>query len=334
MPNFDGGHYFLTALIPIRNDPAQDPATSSRVTSHVHCLREKLACLPTALQTPATQETGLNSPFARDRRTHFARLVVLDDVAFNGRVRRDAVVTALSGLRGPRRPASDPTMPDPVDHLPNPWLIFVCDFDAASGETQELESYLRGLWAEMGDTWASLLQHCHCRSHVTTADEFVRLVMDCQVETTMPFNDYYVPFPALQAMSLTPVVAALAIPAAALLLGLLGGLVTAWTGMRGGMFWWLALAGLVLLPLAGLWAYRRVVAAGQAPLPTGARTDLPSVMKALYLKRHFTRLAIAQQGAAPEALHAAFGDFLRTHRPEDVRAPTQRRGTIRDEEGR
>ena len=333
MPNFDRGHYFLTALIPMRNDPAQDPLASERVTSHVHCLREKLARLPTALQTPATEGTGLNSPFARDPRTHFARLVVLDDVAFNGRDRRDAVVTALKGplggLLGRQLPGANPVIADPVDHMPHPWLVFVCDFDAASGEATELESYLRGLWEAMGGTWADLLQHCQCRGEVKTAEDFIRLVKACQVETTMPFNDYYVPFPALTGMSLTPVLAALGIPALALVVGVLGGLVAAWTGGRGAMFWWAALAGLVLLPLAALWSYRRVVAEGQKPLPTGARTDLISVMKALYLQHHVTRFAIAQQGAPPEALHAAFGAFLAAHRPDDPRAPTQARGTVR-----
>jgi hypothetical protein len=333
MPNFDGGHYFLTALIPIRKDPVGDPRAATWITSHVHCLREKLASLPTALQTPATEGIGLNSPFARDPRTHFARLVVVDEVAFNGRRRRDAVVTALKGplggLLGRRLDGADPTQPDPVDHLPHPWLLFVCDFDAARGDDAELQSYLRGLWEVMGDTWRDLLQHCHCRGELKTAEDFVRLVKACQIETTMPFNDYYVPFPVLKGMSLLPVLIALAVPALMLVVGMIGGLVAAWTGGSGATFWWAALAGLVLLPLAGIWSYRRVVAEGQKPLPTGHRTDLISVTKALYLQQHFTRFAIAQQGASPDALHAAFGAFLATHRPDDPRAPTQPRGVVR-----
>jgi hypothetical protein len=109
----------------------------------------------------------------------------------------------------------------------------------------------------------------------------------------------------------------------------IGGLIAAWTGGRAGWLWWLALIGLIGVPLAGLYAYRRVVGAGQAPFPTGARADLTSVTKALYLQQAFTRFAIAQQGAAPAALHAAFEEFLRIHRPDDPNAPTQPRGEVR-----
>jgi hypothetical protein len=62
MPNFDGGHYFLTALIPIRTDPVEDPRAAEWVTSHAHALRETLATMPTALQSWATEGTGLNAP--------------------------------------------------------------------------------------------------------------------------------------------------------------------------------------------------------------------------------------------------------------------------------
>ena len=333
MPNFDGGHYFLTTLIPVRAEAAQDPRAATWVTSHTHCLREKLAKLPTALQTPATENTGVNSPFARDPRTHFARLVVLDDVAFNGRVHRDAIGTALRGaLSGVlKRPiaGSDPVVPGPVDNLPHPHLIFVCDFDARSGDAAELEGYLRGLWRVMDDTWRDLLMHCHGFDPAAAEDGFVRLITRCQVETTMPFNDYFVPLPALASQPLLPVIAPLILAAILLVVGVIGGLIATWTGGRAGWLWWLALIGLLGVPLAGLYAYRSVVRAGQAPFPTGARTDLTSVTKALHLQQAFTRFAIAQQGAPPAALHAAFGEFLRAHRPDDPQAPTQPRGEVR-----
>ncbi|WP_237215225.1 hypothetical protein [Falsiroseomonas oryziterrae] len=335
MPNFDGGHYFLTALIPVKTTPTQDPRASDWVTSHTHCLREALASMPTALQTWATEGTGINSPFARDPRTHFARLVVLDDVAFNGRDHQDAIVTALKAALGSalgrRIEGGDPTQPRPVDHLPHPYLIFVCDFDAASGEPGELEGYLRGLWSVMDTEWHEILQHCHGYDRAQGAEGFARLIMRCQVETTMPFNDYYHPFPALPSMSLGPVVAPLAVAAVLLVVGLLGGLLTAWFGGRGAMWWWAALIGLVGVPLAGVYAYRAIVSRAQAPLPTGHRADLVSVVKALYLQQAFTRFAIAHQGASPAALHAAFGAFLRTHRPEDPTAPTQPRGVVRSD---
>lgn len=333
MPNFDGGHYFLTALIPVRTDPAQDPRGAEWVTSHTHCLREKLASLPTALQTWATEGTGINSPFARDSRTHFARLVVVDDVAFNGRDQRDPIVTALKGplgqLLGRRLPGSDPLVGDPADHLPCPYMIFVCDFDAASGAPAELDLYLRGLWTVMEPEWRDILMHCHGFDPAQGADGFIHLIRRCQVETTMPFNDYYEPFPALQSMNVLPVVAPLVVALLLLVLGTLGGLLAAWFGGHGRMWWLAALIGLIGTPLAAIYAVRAVTAAAQAPLPTGARSDLVSVTKALYLQQAFTRFAIAQQGRDPAALHAAFGAFLQTHKPDDPAAPTQARGTVR-----
>lgn len=328
MPNFDGGHYFLTALIPVRTDPVADPRGAGNVTSHVHALREVLARMPTALQTWATEQTGINSPFARDGRTHFARFVVVDDVAFNGRMHRDAIGTAIrgaiGGALGRRITGADPTQPFPVDHLPHPYLIFVCDFDAKSGEAAELEAYLRGLWSVMEPEWRAILTHCHGYGRVDGADGFARLIAACQVETTMPFNDYYEPVPKLESLSLLPIAA----PAVIAILALLVGLIVRLAG--GGPFWlWLFVAGLVGTPL-GLWfAYRRIVAAAQAPLPTGARADLAGVTKALYLQQRFTEFAIDNQGRDPAALNAAFGAFLATHRPDDVNAPTQKRGTVR-----
>jgi hypothetical protein len=326
MPNFDGGHYFLTALIPVRTDPVADPRGAGNITSHVHALREVLARMPPALQTWATEQTGINSPFARDPRTHFARFVVVDDVAFNGRVHRDAIGAAirgaLGGALGRRIPGADPTQPDPVDHLPYPYLIFVCDFDAQSPD--DLDAYLRGLWSVMEPEWRAILTHCHGYGRVDGADGFARLIRACQVETTMPFNDYYEPFPKLESLSLLPIAA----PAVVALLALLIGLVVRLFG--GGPFWfWLFVAGLVGTPL-GIWfAYRRIVAAAQAPLPTGARADLVSVTKALYLQQRFTEFAIDNQGRDAAALHAAFGAFLAQHKPDDVSAPTQARGTVR-----
>jgi hypothetical protein len=333
MPNFDGGHYFLTALIPVRAEAAQDARGTTWVSSHVHLLREKLASMPTALQSWAAEQTAVNSPFARDPRTHFARLVVIDDVAFNGRVHRDAIGTALRGALGGvlkrKLVGSDPTQPFPVDHLPHPYLIFVSDFDAKNGDDSELDSYLRGLWSVMDDTWRDILMHCHGHDPNAGADGFVRLIKACQVETTMPFNDYYVPLPKLEGKSLTGLVAPLLVALVLFVAGLIGGLLTAWFGGHGGMWWLAALIGLVALPLTAVFAVRGITAAAQAPLPTGHRTDLISVTKALYLQQAFTRFAIAQQGTAPDALYAAFGDFLRQHRPEDPLAPTQARGTVR-----
>ena len=50
MPTFDGGHYFLTVVIPIRTAPVKDGLA---VTSPVHALRKRLSLMPTVAETPA-----------------------------------------------------------------------------------------------------------------------------------------------------------------------------------------------------------------------------------------------------------------------------------------
>lgn len=321
MPNFDGGHYFLTVLIPVRTDPVQDPRSTESVTSHTHALREALVALPTAFQTPTTEQIGLNSPFARDGRTHFARFAVIDDAAYNGRDRRDPIRVALLG--------PDPVVADPVDHLPHPYLLFAADFDAASGDPAERDAYLRGLWSVMEPEWRSILEHCHGYDRVDGPDGFARLITACQVETTMPFNDYWTGGPQLTPLPLVPLLAPLAVAAATLVLGLLGALLAVMMG--GGARFWLifALIGLVALPVTAVIALRRLSARAGEPFPTAARSDLPGVLKALYLQQAFTRFAIEQQGRDPAALHAAFGEFLRNQKPADTAAPTQPRGVVR-----
>ena len=75
--------------------------------------------LPTAAQTPACG--GGQSPFARNTRNHFARFVIIDDVAYNGRDRAQCALVTLS-------PATISTVAQPQDHLACPFLLFVGGF--------------------------------------------------------------------------------------------------------------------------------------------------------------------------------------------------------------
>lgn len=315
MPSFDGGHYFLTALIPVRMDEVEDSMATGQVTSHLHALREVLAALPTALQTPVTEKIGVNAPFARCARTHFTRLVVLDDVAFNGRNARDPIKVALAG--------PPPSQFDPVDRLDGAWLIYIADFDAADGAAATVDGYLRGLWDVMQPEWRSILAHCHGGASITSGEDFARLIRACEVETTMPFNDYWSGAPQLTPLPLKPFVNAALAAVVALALGLVIAM------FAGGGWLWLALAGLIGLVGVIAAAYLTISRAAQRPFPTAPRSDLPSVLKALYLQQRFTRFAIASQGESPAALHAGFGEFLATHRPQDVASPTQSRGVVR-----
>ncbi len=315
MPNFDGGHYFLTALIPVRTDYVADGSSTAMITSHVHALRQALIALPTALQSPATEEIGVNSPFARCRRTHFARLTVMDDVAYNGRLQRDPIVATIT--------KRDPHSADPVDVLPHPYLIVVADFDATDGEPATLATWLRDLWSVMEPEWREILSHCHGEVH--DAGSFARLIARCQVETTMPFNDYWPGAPPLKGLPLARLAAPVAISAVVFLAGLLG---TLFVRHPGGWKLLLALGFIGLIVTIWL-AYREIMAKGALPFPAAPRADLPGVLKSLYLQQQFTRFAIDHQGQDDAALHAAFGEFLRTHRPEDTASPTQPPGVVR-----
>ena len=336
MPNLDGGHYFLTALLPVKTGLLDD--VERNYTSHTHALRSYLARLPPALQSRANEKRGINSPFARNHRTHFARLVLVDDVAFNGRVGSDTLLVSLSpflsklpGLR--RFAALNPLVAQSVDLLPCPYLIVVIDFDAQkAGGTpgdgdRALDGYLRELWADMEVEWGVILRHCHGFHGVRDGQSFAAAIRQCQVETTMPYNDYWQSSPDL---------AKLALPLPGLLAPAVIGLVVLLAGLLGWLFatpawpWkWAVAIGAVIL-LAGLvYAYRKVLSHGLQPLPTAPDSDLKSVLKSLYVQQNFVRFAIDNQIAAPEALHRAFGKFLDDHRPADLSGPTQPPGVVR-----
>lgn len=315
MPSFDGGHYFLTAIIPVRMDAVADSMAGGQVTSHLHALREVLAALPTALQSPATETIGVNSPFARDARTHFTRIFIVDDVAFNGRGARDPIKVALLG--------PPPAQFDPVDQLDGAWLIYIADFDAADGSAATVDAYLHGLWSVMEPEWREILQHCHGGERAVDAEGFAKLIRACELETTMPFNDYWEGAPPLQPLALKPFINIAIGGAAAIAIGFL-------LAMSYGAAWfWLSVLGLLgIFGVAGF-AVWRVVTQAAIPFPAAPRSDLPSVLKALYLQQSFTRFAIDMQGLDAAALHAGFADFLATHRPGEVAAPTQPRGVVR-----
>jgi hypothetical protein len=341
MPNLDGGHYFLTALIPVKTGLMDD--TERNYTSHVHALRSYLARLPTALQSRANEERARkapgkdgNSPFARNRHTHFARLVVADDVAFNGRVGSDSILVAAAPLfakiPGLARFAAglNPLAAQSSDTLPSPYLIFVCDFDAqgvqGSGDAA-LDDYLVGLWSDMGEEWGYILQHCYGFHDVRDGAAFSTAIRRCQVETTMPFNDYWQVAPNLAslAMPLGGVVAPAVIGAVALIAGVLGWLIADHTTM-----WkWLTLIGLVAVVAGLYYAYRQILQNGLKPLPTAPDNDLPTVLKSLYVQQHFVRFAIDNQTTDPAALYSAFGQFLGDHLPAEIAGPTQPAGVVR-----
>lgn len=331
MPDFDSGHIFLTTLAPIRDSAVGE----HRHTSFTQAARIALAKLPTALQSPATEKIGINSPFSRNTRTHFARMFIINDVIFNGREGKNAISASLSG--------DDPALPKHVDRLNTSYLVFCAEIDAVTsdGETlpkelspekqrQVRDAYARELWATMEDELRDVYGNCQGFDGVDTADDFATYLNRCHVETTMPFHDYYTEAPAFHNLPWKGLLAAIALPflyaALALLLWLFGAEHMPITGAGTGVS---VLIGLALTGIAAFVAWKYTLANGEKPLPPGKYDDLPSVLKALYLQQKFADFAVDAQGLSDTELHDRFGAFLKEHQPGNREGPTQPPGVIR-----
>lgn len=314
MPNVNGGFYFLTTLIPVLDGPCKDHR--GIFTEPVNLLRRSLAFLPTAHQSRASLGTSFESPFARNTRNHFVRFAIIDAIAYNGRLPRDAIVQALQG---------DPlTDPQPVDRLSRPFLMFAADFDAVDDSEFNLESWLDELWRTMPMELNDVFRHCVGWESVDTAADFCRWIRGYQVETTMPFNDYWIDPPPLKSLPLKRYFGYAALTLLATL-----ALTLLVTGGFTGRPWWLWLIGAVLgagAAVALLLKLVRDFAAPPWPAPPGS--DLPHILKGLYLQRHFVEFVGAVQGESADTLHARFGEFIARHDPGSTGPPTQRPGVI------
>ena len=151
---------------------------------------------------------------------------------------------------------------------------------------------------------------------------FADFIIARQVETTMPFNDYWVgapPLPSLPAWMLS------APPAIAVLTGIGSAFL--------GTPWLTALGmGLSLLLVSLAFDFWIVSSVGDKPFPAAPNATLPHVLKALFLQQAFTRFAIDNQGAEPAALRQAFAGFIERSRPGDLSGPTQAPGVIRSQQ--
>jgi hypothetical protein len=307
MPNLDGNHYFFTALVPVWNEGIVEH--DGIRSSPIHMVREALETLPTALQSKATEKIGIQSPFARSLRTHFVRFVIVDQPFYNGRDRADALASAVCNR--------DLLKAEPSDSLSCPYIFVMIDFDPDGDEPCR---YCQELWDLMPKELSAVFRYCYGFSEVNDAKSFANFLLPCQVETTMPFNDYWVGAPLLTSMSKEPLIA---LPVAALVLPPIAsafGYLPWWTGLLLGIA--LAVAGLAI-------DYYLVMRRGGKPLPSAPNATLRHVLKALYLQQAFTRFAIEQQGRDIDASGAAFRAFLAKHRPKDLKEPTQEPGVIR-----
>jgi hypothetical protein len=307
MPDLDGGHYFFTALIPIDNRGIVEHAGLK--SSPVHMVRDALEALPTALQSPASEEIGIASPFARSLRTHFVRIFVIDTPNYNGRDPKDSILAAIE--------KTDPLMAQPVDELSTPYLAFVGDFDPAGDEPR---AWLEELWTLAKPELCSVFHYCYGFDEGFDAAAFASYVIKGQVETTMPFNDYWTGPPPLPNLSLGPLAAP---PVLGVLAAVVLGVAARWP------WWGVGLLALALGAVGLFLSYRLIMARGARPFPAAPNSSLRDVLKALYLQQAFARFAADNQGAAPGELQAAFARFVAQVRPNDLDAPTQSPGVIR-----
>jgi hypothetical protein len=328
MPTYDGAHYFLTVLAPIRTKEIKDGET---YTSPVHALRKRLDMLAPAAQSPACCHR--QSPFALSQRTHFARFVIIDDVAYPGRLEGDTLLGGDVTL----------TVAQPQDHLSCPFLLFSVDFDAKSGADEERNSYLVELWNAMKEDLRKIFEFCEgFDPKMTEAASFAAYIASCQLETTMSFNDYYAYPPALPAWPKDAYVRGIKASAIALVVGILATLLLLLVGLftPSWQSWLpytvgLSLVGAVVLVVIIVVAYMSVMAAGAKPFPSAPDSDLPTVLKSLHLQRQFTRFAIDSQmqavgtdAASAQKLYDDFKAFVAANKPQDPGAPTQAPGVI------
>ena len=314
MPDLDGAHGYLTALLPLHTAPCErDDGT---ITSPAHAVRELLAGWPTAQHSPACAASGLQSPFAASTSTHLARFAVIDQPAFNGRTPQDAILTAAN--IGPPLTAEAA-----VDDLGRPYLLFCADFDRGRDAQTAVGDYLEELWASAPAEWAALLRHCEGWREGGRALDFARYVSECQVETTMPFNDYAV------ASGRGPAPAAILAPvalAAAAFLVVVASVLAVCGALPAALAWALALA--VGVAAAGATAMLTIDRIARRSSPRVEGLELRTILKALDLQARFTRFALDHQGASASDLQADFRTFLQAARPGDLSSPTQPPGVV------
>jgi len=321
---FDGGHCFLTLLLPVKTCEVVN--SDGLRSSHVYLLREALAMLPTAHQSKPTEAVPVGSLFADSARTHFARMAVIDDAIYNGPVPSDTIYKAARDLVSG---TPDGAVIKPVDQLPSPYLLFSVDCDATNDG--ELKDYLCELWELAGPRLAPVLINC-CgfKEGVTDPESFATYMCERRVETTMPFNDYWTDTPALASLSVVVLaiaaLAAGALWAACLYLALDQlGIKPEWTagGLLSGIGWAISSIGVALYA-----AYLLIITRGRRAFPQAPNSDLKSVLKALYVQRQLIQFAVAQQKPSAPNLFDAFRAFVNRVELNNLDRPTQKPGTI------
>ncbi|MCP5083252.1 MAG: hypothetical protein GY948_16305 [Alphaproteobacteria bacterium] len=201
-------------------------------------------------------------------------------------------------------------------------------------QSQVRDAYLKELWTSARDEMQAVFENCQGFDRVSSADEFAAYIEKCQVETTMPFHDYWIEPPALKTMPWKLLLVILGLPLLAFAAGLLG-----WVGGSAiNVFtepnwnldtpFWMAALGLASSALVIFGLIKYIMRFGANAFPAPKHGDLPSVLKSLYLQQKFAKFVVDNQAADPQTLHTGFGKFLQEHQPENKDSPSQKPGFI------
>ncbi len=97
------------------------------------------------------------SPFAKVPDTYLCRMFVLDDVFYQG-------------------------LPAQAEHLKSKYLVLVVELHG------DPEVWMRAVWTHAQDCVRAIWKYCRAFRHVDSADDWVRYIQRCQVDTTFYFN--------------------------------------------------------------------------------------------------------------------------------------------------
>jgi len=163
MGNVSGKAYALTIMSPIKAGHCGEVAYADEVRDRLQNWN--------ALQ---------NSPMAKVPETYFCRFYVLDDVYSESLAGPDFWGTlddVLSIFSDKIRRSSLPK----EDHLKSKYLVFCCNLHG------DPDSYLRGMWAAIGDQVKHVWEFCYAFEQVSDADSFVRYMKKCQLTAALFF---------------------------------------------------------------------------------------------------------------------------------------------------
>ena len=165
-----------------------DPTTSAVRRSHASRCCAKLALMPTG--TADAGNAARCRPSARSPatpRNHFARFVILDEAGLQRpRCQRDALIDMARGVN-----PLDAAAGRPAAHCP--YLLFAADFDARATAMPRCAPTPTNcgttMRSELSDRSSAIASASTSSRRPPTA--FAAYIRRCQIETTMPFNDYW-----------------------------------------------------------------------------------------------------------------------------------------------